>query len=168
MPKIEKNKGSELLEDIRVCGIDHVIKAARTDFQRAFDTRCITSEEIKNAQERHEIEKPIAYNNFVKITANFFERLEKIKENGITCGECAAFPCFRTPSKAYATEPSGGCYQEERQCRQECHDFTRNEGSGAFPEYKITGICRKNNKEVDYCSPCMYIESDRKSNKNKI
>lgn len=155
-----KDIGSELLDDIHKCGIDHVLKASRDDLERAVESGDVSLVEIKNAQQMHEKDKPIAYRNFVKITGGFFERLEKIRDSGITCGDCAAFPCFRTPCGSYANEPAGGCYQEERQCRQECRDYNRIEGSGAFPDFKIKGTCGRSNKIVDYCAPCEYSKDD--------
>lgn len=62
-----------------------------------------------------------------------------------TCGNCAAFPCFRRTDK---NEKAGFCYQLIRQCRQECDNY-RCDGYPA-----AGGTCRVDGCEVKYDQEC--------------
>jgi hypothetical protein len=81
------------------------------------------------------------------------EKNKKVKEGNLTCGQCAVYPCFRH----YTSSTGAGlCYQEVRECRQECDNFIQDIESGKAPLFIITGTCRKDNSKVIYDTPCKY------------
>ena len=58
-----------------------------------------------------------AKNGFLEQMERMIEKSNELKNSGVTCGDCAAYPCFRS----YPKEGRAGlCFQEERSCRQEC------------------------------------------------
>jgi hypothetical protein len=77
------------------------------------------------------------------------------KENNLTCGDCAAQPCFRNHGD---DSPAGLCYQKELQCRQECDTFLKHEGSGKSPTFQITGVCKRDMSEVNYGQRCHFLD----------
>ncbi len=133
------------------------------------------------------VESEEAKDNFLEIMGKVIDKSGEIKEKSYTCGDCAAYPCFRTmhsqdlieegPSikrlflenpnakKAYeerakqeASRPAGLCYQTVRECRQECKDFAQIEGSGKSPEFQIKGNCKKDNVIVNYDAKCRFLD----------
>ena len=86
-----------------------------------------------------------------KIKDKYSER----KPNDYTCGECAAYPCFRNRN---GNSPAKLCFQEERRCRDECDNFIRDENSGISPDFQITGICKKGNMTVNYKERCRFLD----------
>ena len=75
------------------------------------------------------------------------------REEGHTCGDCAAFPCFRAYGEDY---PSGLCFQQVRLCRQECKNYNYD----SVPA--DGGICKIDSQGVNYCDEC-HIEEFRRS-----
>ena len=96
-------------------------------------------------------ESPLAKENFLNNIRQVHEKNERINSQKLTCGQCATYPCFRYPRD---NDRAGLCYQEVRQCRQECDCFHQTEGSGKSPEFKITGTCREDNSKVAYEQEC--------------
>lgn len=70
------------------------------------------------------------------------------------CGNCAAFPCFR---KNPSSTPAGLCFQNAKQCRQECNNY-KYEGSMPAQE----GVCSLDGQKVSYCQEC-HIPLEKKS-----
>ena len=99
-----------------------------------------------------------AKNTLIKTLIGMNKKSQEVKEKGYTCGDCAAYPCFRTGSSRLfiergpfvermfkinphlepqfksraeqeASRPAGLCYQEKRLCRQECGYFLQDKES---------------------------------------
>lgn len=73
------------------------------------------------------------------------KKSEFVRSKGYTCGQCAAYPCFRENRK---NVPAGICFQLVRQCAQEC-DFYDYEN---FPA--DGGICKLDGSKVRYEQEC--------------
>lgn len=97
----------------------------------------------------------MAKNNFLEQMAKMVEKNNELKNSGVTCGNCAAYPCFRSYPKE---GPAGLCFQKEMSCRQECDYFIRNADSGRSPDFQITGTCRRDKSIVNYESRCRFID----------
>ncbi len=96
-----------------------------------------------------------AKNGFLEQMARMIEKNNELRNSDVTCGDCAAYPCFRS----YPKEGRAGlCFQEERSCRQECNYFIQNRGSGKSPDFQITGMCKRDGTTVDYQSRCRFID----------
>lgn len=99
-------------------------------------------------------ESDLAKDCFTASLLEMHEKIEEIKSQNCTCGDCAAYLCFRNHKEDAS---AGLCYQEVRQCRQECGDFIQKEGSGKSPLFIITGICKKDDSKVVYGHECKSI-----------
>ncbi len=99
-------------------------------------------------------ESELAKESFLAQIVGIIEKTELIESQSLTCGTCAAYPCFRR----HEAESRGGlCYQEVRKCRQECDYFLQDMESGKAPLFIITGNCRKDNSRVVYEHNCKFI-----------
>ena len=96
-----------------------------------------------------------AKNNFLEGIGNMIQKAEEIKEKNHICGDCAAYPCFRNIEE---DSSAGLCYQDVRQCRDECNEFVKIDGSGKSPEFQIRGTCKKDNSEVLYEAECRFLK----------
>lgn len=120
------------------------------------------------------VESKEAKDNFLKNLMEMSDKADLIEEKSFTCGSCAAYPCFRTVSSQLfikykeeghrqsaekeATGKAGLCYQEVRECRQECNDFIQIDGSGKSPEFQIKGTCKRDNIIVNYNARCRFLD----------
>ena len=127
-----------------------------------------------------------AKNTIIKTLIGMHNKNQEIKEKSYTCGDCAAYPCFRTGSsrlfiergpfvermfeinphlepqfkrraKQEASRRAGLCYQKVRQCRQECDYFLQDKESGGAPDFQITGTCKRDNSFVNYNAECRFL-----------
>ena len=96
-----------------------------------------------------------AKDNFLRDIRGMTDKSNLIKTKGYTCGGCAAYPCFRS---VLENAPAGLCYQEIRECRQECNDFVQIKGSGKSPEFQIRGNCKRDNAIVNYDAKCRFLD----------
>ena len=117
-----------------------------------------------------------ARDGFLGVLANMEAKTERNKEEGYICGNCAAYPCFRTPAsdlvekgdffgqgeegraKEEGLRRAGLCFQQVRQCRQECDFYHQQETEDFWPR----GICKKDNAKVVYEQEC-HIDEIKKS-----
>jgi len=96
--------------------------------------------------------------NFLRTLGNFVDKLDRNKEEGYRCKDCAAYPCFRGRG---GEERAGGCFQNVRQCRQECKFYLSNTIDGtAAPGFG--GKCKLDEVNVEYNQEC-HIERIKKS-----
>jgi hypothetical protein len=93
--------------------------------------------------------------SFGRLLVSMVQKGNWIKEKKITCGDCAAYPCFRNQREI---DIAGLCYQNVRRCRQECDYFIQDKESGKFPLLQIEGTCKKDNSIVIYEHPCKFLE----------
>jgi len=132
------------------------------------------------------VESQEAKDNFIKELVNMSDKKNLIEEKNLTCGDCAAYPCFRTTSSDLylnrgpfverlfsekpeieeqfkkeqnkeASRPTGLCYQKVRECRQECDNFIQIDDSGKSPEFQIKGTCKRDNSVVNYDAECKFL-----------
>jgi hypothetical protein len=96
-----------------------------------------------------------AKDDFLSVIAEMTAKAKRNKEEGYTCGNCAAYPCFR--ARGDASRPAGLCFQHVRQCRQECDFYNQKETGEFWPN----GICRKDNSKVIYNQECHIDEVKR-------
>lgn len=84
-----------------------------------------------------------------------------VREVGYTCGECAAFPCFRNRRE---DTPGGLCFQVVRRCRQECEHYLireKRDSSGEICRFPANGgSCKMDESSVEYNQDC-HIEDMR-------
>lgn len=74
------------------------------------------------------------------------EKHDLVKGEGYKCGHCAAYPCYRNPPNERS---AGLCFQNVRQCRDECDNYVNKNGYPAGG-----GICKITKLEVEYCEEC--------------
>lgn len=96
--------------------------------------------------------------NFLSQLGTMVQKSRLVREEGLNCGQCAAYPCFRHTRP----EDSGLCFQAVRQCRQECDYFLQDLGSGKAPEFQITGTCNFDKSKVNYQAECHIPEVKEK------
>ena len=118
-----------------------------------------------------------AKEGFLNILKNMTDKNKRNKEEGYKCGNCAAYPCFRTISsqilakglvsglkhyeeraKKEALRSAGLCFQHVRLCRQECNFYIKKETEEFWPG----GVCKKDNSDVTYEQEC-HIDDIKKS-----
>ena len=95
-----------------------------------------------------------AKDNFQKCLFQLAGKSAILELRGYTCGQCAAYPCFRNTLEE---EDAGLCFQNVRQCRQECPYFVIDENSGKSPDFVTRGSCRRDGTFVCYDSVCRFL-----------
>lgn len=108
---------------------------------------------IDEGNVQFKFESRLAKESFLASIIKMNEKAELIKSQNLTCGSCAAYLCFRDVS---SEDRAGLCYQEVRECRQECDYFQQHLGSGKAPFFIITGTCRRDNSRVIYEDVCKF------------
>ncbi|MEK6886886.1 MAG: hypothetical protein AABW88_03565 [Nanoarchaeota archaeon] len=118
---------------------------------------------------------------FLENIANMGDKARSININKTTCGECAAYPCYRRLTKLYTTlldNPSlsseqresfskrkeaerkakaGLCFQVVRKCRQECDHYS-------YAKYPADGgHCNLDSKPVSYEQECHVLSMMRQA-----
>jgi|TARA_Y100000310_G_scaffold239607_1_gene243271 hypothetical protein len=94
---------------------------------------------------------------FLRQMKGAYDKIGEVRKQGYTCGDCAAHPCFRNYGEDY---PAGLCFQETRECRQECEYFIQDKESGKAPEFQITGTCKRDGETMNYEAECRFLNED--------
>jgi len=116
-----------------------------------------------------EFDTPEMKRQFEGSLVEMARKADRNRGEGYRCGQCAAYPCFRTLSSQLSKDPitpqsikkqlektaeqeamqnAGLCFQATRRCRQECPQY-RHDGSPAHG-----GICKVNEEKVGYEQDC--------------